>query len=634
VPVPDRRAERVPVHLACAALTLAVAAPLLGPGYVLAFDQVAVPRLALTWRAAGLSDTLPRAVPQDAVLALASLLVRGDLLQKALLVAILYAAAWGAASLVPTGRTAVRVVAAAGYLWTPYLAERLLIGHWGLLAAYAALPWVVRHARDARAGRPGAVARTVLCAAPACLTPTGSLLALALVAAVAGWPGPPGAAAGPGRSRRRTAAAAAVAVAALTLPWVVAGVLARPGGGSDPAGVDVFASRAESWAGTLGTVLGTGGLWNAGAVPATRASALAPLTTLAVLALAAAGLPLLRRRWATSGGTTPLLVLAAGGLVLALAGSVPVVRDGLRLLVEAVPGGGLLLDGHTFLAPYALLLAVGAALGAERSAERLRERLGERLGERLTARAAAGHPPERSPVRSPVRLAALPAVVLAAAVLLPLAGLPDLAWGGGGRLRPVAYPPDWDTVAERVAERPGELVTLPYGAVRAYAWARGPVLDPADRYLPVPVVVDDTLLVGTEEGTVTVRGESRRAAEVRACLDTGCPLASLGLRWVLVERGVPGTVPPQALEGLRLVHDGEDLVLYENPDGRAPAPPPLGDRALLAGAYAVAAGVLLAAAAALAAPAVTRARRRRRRADPRSSPAAVPAGTGDGGGRP
>ena len=44
------------------------------------------------------------------------------------------------ARLVPTGRTLPKVVGAFAYAWTPYLAERLLLGQWGLLLAYAALP--------------------------------------------------------------------------------------------------------------------------------------------------------------------------------------------------------------------------------------------------------------------------------------------------------------------------------------------------------------------------------------------------------------------------------------------------------------------------------------------------------------
>ena len=149
--------ERLVAHGVAAAVTAVVLAPLALPGYVLRYDMVFVPRQALSWDVIAPASALPRAVPQDAVVALLTQLVPGWLLQRLVLVAILWLAALGAARLVPTDRLAVRVVAAFGYAWTPYLAERLLIGQWGLLLAYAMLPWLVAAALDVRAGRPGAL---------------------------------------------------------------------------------------------------------------------------------------------------------------------------------------------------------------------------------------------------------------------------------------------------------------------------------------------------------------------------------------------------------------------------------------------------------------------------------------------
>jgi hypothetical protein len=75
------------------------------------------------------------------------------------------------------------------------------------------------------------------------------------------------------------------------------------------------------------------------------------------------------------------------------------------------------------------------------------------------------------------------------------------------------------------------------------------------------VLTDDRLLVGER----AIAGENRRAAEVRTALAAGTPLAALDFRWLVVQR-VEGAVPvpPAALAGLRLVHAGSDLQLYEN----------------------------------------------------------------------
>jgi len=133
-----------------AGLVAAILGPLVRPGYVLSYDMVFVPDQRLSWHLVAPADALPRAVPLDAVVAVASLIAPGWLLQRVALVAIIVAAALGAARVMPTDRTAVRIVAAVGYVWTPFLAERLLIGQWALLCAYAALPWLVAAAVELR----------------------------------------------------------------------------------------------------------------------------------------------------------------------------------------------------------------------------------------------------------------------------------------------------------------------------------------------------------------------------------------------------------------------------------------------------------------------------------------------------
>jgi hypothetical protein len=108
-------------------------------------------------------------------------------------------------------------------------------------------------------------------------------------------------------------------------------------------------------------------------------------------------------------------------------------------------------------------------------------------------------------------------------------------------------------------------VTLPLGAFRSYAWNEGRIsLDPADRYLDVPVVVDDALPVANGDGSVTVvDGEDPRAGAVRRALEAGRPLAGVGVQWALVQSGRPGTVPDRALAGMRPVWTGPSLTLYE-----------------------------------------------------------------------
>jgi len=548
-----------------AGVTLAVLAPLIWPGYVLSYDMVFVPHQPLRWDLVAPTTGLPRAVPQDAVVSVLSLVVPGWLIQRVALVGAVFAAALGAGRLVPSERLLTRVVAAVGYAWTPFLAERLLLGQWGLLLAYGALPWLVSAAIGVRQGAPGWLPRLVVSAAICAITPTGGLIALATtVMLTAGprvgrdplmnkedLPGVP--------AYRDTRWLASAAVLGLNAPWIVAALSTAAPARTDPAGVAVFAVRAENWAGPLAAVLGTGGIWNRDTTPTSRSSVLVPIVTVALLALAIWGFAVLRRRW-PGGAANRLGLMAAGGLVLAMLGTTRPTAAVLTWAVDHLPGAGLLRDGHKFLVPYALLLALSVALGAERLASRL----------------------------------ALPRarVLLVAAAVLPVGLMPDLAGGGGGQLVPVRYPADWSRVAQVIRAQPGEVLALPFSEYRAYEWNRGRiVIDPAPRYLPADVLIDDRLRVGD----VVLAGEDLRAARVRELLAAGQSVGGTGVAWVLVQHGAGGTVAPTALEGLRLVYDGADLDLYANPSAVEAPTSPAGRRWLIVSAYVLAVALMIVA---------------------------------------
>ena len=73
-------------------------------------------------------------------------MVDGGVVVKALLIVGLWLAGWGAARLaalvVPDAGLGGEFVAATVAVWNPYVAERLLQGHWSLLVGYGCLPWV------------------------------------------------------------------------------------------------------------------------------------------------------------------------------------------------------------------------------------------------------------------------------------------------------------------------------------------------------------------------------------------------------------------------------------------------------------------------------------------------------------
>jgi len=507
----------------CAGLAALVLAPLARPGFLLSYDMVTVPRQELVPDALGLGSALPRAVPLDAVVAVMTQVVPGELFYRVVLVGTLAGGALGAAMLLPRASTSVRAVAAAAYLWNAYVAERLVIGHWGLLVAYAVLPWLLRAGLAVRSGERATLPAALVLAALASVTPTGGVLATGVLVVVAALPGP----------HRWPAASAAAGCVVLQLPWLVPAVLTPASLTSDPRAVEAFAAHADSPLGLVGSVLTLGGIWNSEVVPESRSLWTAAIVTVAWVSLALGGISRLRPTLGRSAALA-LAVLAVMGIVLSLAGAF---GDGLAWAVERLPGAGLLRDGPKFLAWYSLALAPTAALGAARLAASV-------------SRWSAG------------RVSAT--VVTGVVAVLPLAALPDLAWGVAGRLSPVHYPPSWTDVRAALHREPdhGALVVLPYQPYRSFDWNdRRTVLDPLPRYVGVETVVPDTLTVGSRR----LAGEDPRASAVARALRTPEPTArllQLGVGWVAIQHGTPGTIPTAMVDDLDPVIQGGDLELY------------------------------------------------------------------------
>jgi len=514
------------------ALAVAVLGPLLfSPGYLLLRDAVSTPRSFPTDSALGITDAAARAVPQDALLAAVTVVVDGGIAVTALLVAALWAAGWGAARLVVTvlpdraSGLPAQLVAATAAVWNPYVAERLLQGHWSLLVGYASLLWVVCATVAVRGGLRWGWWALAAWLAAAGLTPTGAVLAAITALAVLAAPG--------GITARgpRIAGGAALSVVA-SAPWLVATVVSGGGSGADPAGVAAFAARAEPWLGTLGSLAGLGGIWNADAVPGSRTTPWAFVGTAALLLVVVCGLPALWRR--REPVTVTLALLAAVAVLAPALAATPMGLQAGEWSMLHVPGAGLLRDTQKWVAPALPLYALAAGAGVGW----LRDRFGGR-----------------------------DAVWATAAVLVVLVATPDLVWGVGGRVRPVQYPAGWQQVAGIVTADEGDVAVLPAGMFRRFGFSgRAAVLDPAPRMLRADVLQTGQLVVAGG----TVAGEGRRAADVEALLLAGAhpdELAALGVGWVLVEHGTPGELgeSQRTLDALDLVHDDRDLSLYRVP---------------------------------------------------------------------
>ena len=510
-------------------LSLLVVGPALLPGFVLSYDLVFTPRQELLPGSLGVGSGLPRAVPQDAVVALVETVVPGMIVEKVVLLAIPLLAGMGMLRLLP-GTTA-GVVGATLAIANPFVAQRLVIGHWGLLLAYALVPWALVLARRLRAhGDPWDGLRLLLVVAAGSLTPSGSLL-LSLVAV-------PPALLPRSRYAVRSRMLLAAAVIATWLPWLLPALTHPSGAGADPEGTRVFALRPDAPGGALISALTGGGIWNAEVSLPSRDTPLTWVFGVFVLALALGGASLLVRLLGrgVSGWWAGVAVL---GLLASVASAA--LPGPWAALLDGLPGGGLARDAHKLLAPWILLLAASAGMGARRLMGHVHDR---------TSRAVA----------------------LIALAVVPVACQPDLLWGAGGRLSAVDYPGDWSAVRAVVADSasPGDVVSFPWTAFRRFEWNPGrTVLDPSPRWLSRTTVVSDDLVIETSAGLVTVAGDDPRAQAITRALardeEVGPLLPSLGVGWALVAKGTPGPVPE--LQGWEMLLDGPDLALYAAPEG-------------------------------------------------------------------
>jgi hypothetical protein len=522
-----------------ALLALAVCLPFLGRGYVLSYDMVWVPHLDLDrpelW---GLGTGLPRAVPSDAFAALLGAVMPAALVQRLVLFAALFLLAVGTARLLRERPLLAQLAGATLAVWNPFVAERLVLGQWPLLLACAGFPWLI----DALSGKDGPRwSLAVLALAATALTPATGVMGVVL-GVIAAW--------------RRGVVSVVFLAALVNAPWIVAGLLHSSIARSDPAAVDLFDLQPEGHFGRLGSALTLGGIWNTEVVPTSRTLVLTVLIAIAIGAVIVVGVMTM---WRDDGRLLAVLSVAgAVGLAIALAGWLA--PDLVARVVADVPAGGLIRDGTRWLGLLVPLEAVAFGAGAHTILYRAEFTAWE-----------------------------VPVIVFALA--LPLAAMPDLAWGVGGRLQPVSYPAAW-TDARRVVEAStvrGDILVLPFSAYRRPSWNHdSSVLDPAGRFFDRTTVTNDDLVISGR----TIAGEDPRARRIQQALrgkNVRRGLAREGIGLVVVEADAAGA--DAALRQVRGAREldvvGTSVRVFAIPGARPTEVDPE-DRQVMIGAWLVA----------------------------------------------
>lgn len=524
--------ERAAPTVWAGVLAVLMLGPALGAGFVLSYDMVWVPDLALTRDVLGLGSGLPRAVPSDAVVAVLDEVVPGLVLQKLVLIGALVLAGAGAAELVRERSLAARLAVVSLAVWSPYVAERLWMGHWPMLLAYAAVPWLVLAGRRWAATERGPVWLLPVLLVGSLSASAGIVSAAVLLAT--------------GLRRGRRPVLLLAMVAAVNAPWVIAG-LTHAGEAASATGFEVFALRGDALPAPL-AALSLGGIWNTSVVPSSRETWPAWVALALLVALIGAGL---RRWWAADSQRTAILGLWVAGMAIAVAGwAAPEALDD---LAQHIPGLALMRDSSRLLPLCLPLIVLTAAAGVDALRDRLR-----------------GTAP---------RWAAAVALALA-----PVAVLPDAAWGLAGGIGTADSPTSWQRAGAALAEEtaPGDVLVLPWSAYRTPVWnEHRPVLDPLPRMLPRASVTNGDLVIGRTE----IAGEDPRATAAAAALDAPDPearaseLSRLGIGYVITDR-TAGEAPQVAGE---TVHDSGDLLLQRLPgEATRPAAYTIGPVALTA----------------------------------------------------
>lgn len=523
-------------RLAAPALGLCLGLLALGPGvlrgFLLTYDMLFVPREPFSAALPGL--TPPRAVPSDLVVAFVSQAVPGDIVQKIVLLAVFVLGCSGVAALLDREPVVARLAGGTFYVWNPYVAERLVLGHWGLLLGYAGLPWVLRAALKPDLASPRGAGRLCLALLPAVI---GSFAAMAITALVLV----------PAVLFSRGVRTVAVALGALllgSLPWLIPSFLHQVY--ADPAGVSVFASRADTPFGALGSLLMLGGAWNSQTVPKAYGGALSILW-LAVVVVALAGLVALTRERRFTG----LAVSGVLGLLIACIGVTAAGRSVLRAGTEFWSGLAVFRDAQQFVAPLALAEACGfgvAVAWVMNPSPFVIKKIKQR---RTESADLAG-----------VALGLL-------ALLAPVLFLPGMAWGAAGRLRPAWYPADWIAAAQVIDQNPaqGAVLVLPWETYRTPSWNHGErMLDPWPRLLSRPVLWND----GTQVGDVRLAPDDPRARALDGAIRGSGPLTATlraaGIRFVVDDAEEPSQRAGPRLPGAKVIIDRPGLIVAQLPD--------------------------------------------------------------------
>lgn len=533
--------RRLPFRRACyfAALSLVILGPLLVPhGYVLTLDTVWGPHFPVIPPG---EDPILASLPVRLLLAGFQALVGGPLAQTGFLFGFLTLAGIGMYRLVPGENAWAKYAAGTFYAANPFVYQRLVAGHWGLLLGYALLPFALRALRNQLAapslrGALWLAAWWLACtmASAHFLFIFGLVFTVALVIGLLARP-----------AKRRWLGYGLLTLGAYLLAnlyWLWP-LLGRSSMLSyfDHSHLAVFATAANVAGSPWFSVLTLEGFYRTGGAGESYWAAPVPWLMLGVLALAGVGLVTVIRRARERDFAITLLSSAYLAIPLAVGVADPATRRFYELLYDHLPGFHAMRESQKF----ALLLVVVLALYGGVGFGRLRDKL------------AAGWPRR---------------IVTLGMIGLIAAGAGPLWWGA--QLHRVSYPGAWETAGRLIAAEPGgQVLALPWQQYVHLSFTNPDrvVANPAPVVFPRPVYISSRADVpGLTESP------PRPLDQLADRLDHGSSigdddyrlLQTNHIRWIAVlnVRFRPDTRTLESDPRLRLVSSDPEVLLFRVAD--------------------------------------------------------------------
>lgn len=521
-------------------MALAVMLPLLRPGFILTLDLVFTPLLRMP-------DAVTSSYLFHVALHVLNLAVPSEIIEKALLLAILLISSIGMHRLVRTLRPKTDTsawgiyVASIFFAVNPYTYSRFMAGQYAVLLGYALLPWLVRLCIDfgQKPGWKNALKLGGLIAliATVSIHTLGEMVILGLVVGAVFVSKQR---AELGTYVRYGAAAAAIFVVLCGF-WLVPLALGQGKTASiiqsfSAADSQAFATTGGSGIGKLGNVMRLQGFWAEGRglylLPQDE-SLLWGLMALTIIALVVGGGVAMYRaspRWTIVFTASGLLgtVLAVGGLSSLLS------HIGYR-------------EPQKFVGLLALSYSVFMAYGVNATLARLASRA----------------------------MACMTATVLL--LMLPLLFTRVMLWGFDGQLTPRHYPADWATVNTYLGHDSNIYPTLllPWHQYMSFRFAGRVIANPAPDFFDKPVIVSQNPeLGGASSGKQDDLHQAigQLLAHLTSRQNLGKELAHDNIKYVLLAKELDYRHDAQLLAAhpeMRLVRDFPDIAVYMNTEWRA-----------------------------------------------------------------